>query len=64
MSWWDSSTDRTSFRYFIGELMNKRIALMEIKIEIRSKSQGNDDEIDEMTISFKGQKNNWNISSY
>ena len=37
---------------------------MEIKIEIRSKSQGNDDEIDGMTISFKWQKNNWNISSY
>ena len=36
--------------------MNKRIAVMEIKIEIRSKSQGNDDEIDGMTISFKGQK--------
>ena len=31
---------------------------MEIKKEIRSKSQVNDDEIDGMTISFKGQKNN------
>ena len=29
---------------------------MEIKIEIRSKSQVNDDEIDGITISFKGQK--------